>query len=556
MTLQMTPPPTAPRPIAPPPAPGGPSGRLPTPRPTRFGGLFTARTLLGRFRLLAAIIIGLAVIALVVSFLSLNVQAQNFSRVANTLTPSIAAAQELGQALEDMDARAADYQLTSRIDVTNPDFQSSVYGQQGLRAQSWNELENRRRSVDNALALLRSKVEGDTTQSDRASELDALNRIANRFYEYYARINLMRYELDQGHKEAALANYKSAEDILVGNLGQSPRDANGNSQEKVLKDNNWQQTNFTCVSDNCPADTKGKATPISFGTSGTTYDGIAANVHKLSVINQDRLDQAGSSVSQIFVFVAAALVLLAALVIAIYYAVVTHRFINLGFGLALLAGIVLAVALVLALGKASSDYRQIRDTDVQTIIQTSTIQQISADANADLSRLLLSPDSPGLDSTQPALTTDVKKAFSSSVLLASFNNKRQQVEQQLKTLGTDPAIWTSFSQQATAIQTNFNQKRLADAILIAVSPTPGRDGKQSARQLYNNFTGSIKTISDNYTAQFDTTACGAIGQSQFNHPCSAVGNGYLNLLQVLVWIMYPLVALFVAAGIWLTSRLF
>ena len=570
MTLQTNQRPPVQTPSNPAPQPPGlrPGGRPPaSPLPPRFnlGRLFNRNSLLGQFRILAAVIIVLAVIALGVSFWVLSSLQNDFRKVVTKLTPSIVAAQSLGQALEDMDSRAADYQLTSRIDVTNPDFQASVYGAPptGLRETAWSDLQDRRRLVDNQLAIVRSKaVEGDQDNLS-AAEVKAINIIDNRFYDYYAEINLMKYELDQGHKEAALANYKAAEDILVGNLGASQRDANGNSREKVLKDNGWNNVNFTCAT-NCNGQANNGA--LNFDASGaTSYDGIAANIHLLSEINQTRLNDTTGQASLILVYITAALVVLLILVIAVYYAIITHRVINLGFALAVVASLGVAIALVLTLNAATNDYNNFKNDYVegtQGIVQASTIAQISADANADLSRLLLSPDSPGLDSTNPALTADVKQAFASTTLVNSYNTKSKQVQNLLNSFNNSDVSnrWATFIAGATNnIQQKYiGQHLLAPAILAAISPNALPGNQPSVRQSYNAFTNSLNTITTSKEKAFDNTACNAISEYQFNTStaCVSPGGGYLNLLGELIWVIFPLITVLVAAGIWLTTRLF
>ncbi len=505
--------------LMPPPTQSSPPPLMPNPNlnggrpPRRVKQLLNLQTLLGRFQGLAALVIILAGIALIFSFFALSSTTSNFRQVVNRLGPSIDASQQLGQALQEMDARAADYQLTSRIDVTSPDFQSQVYGLDGLRAQAWNELQARRVVVDNKLNLLRSKVDPNSK-----TETDAINIISNRFYDYYAQLNLMKYELDLGRKEAALANYKAAHDILAGS-----------------------EANY----------------------------GIAANIKKLSDSNLDRLNKTDGPINPLLMLVIAGLVVLMVGVIAVYYAYVTHRLLNFGFALAVVVGLAAAVLLVAALNAANNDYRKIRDNDVRSIVQTSTIQQLSADAGADLSRLLLSPDSPGLDSTNPVLTSDVKAAFARDSLIKSYNDKRTRLETELRlSQGADTAAaWTNFTARADTILKKYDGKLLADAILINIgsqtlldsintSQQRSNDNKLvSARKAYTDFSDSINRIASNSKQRFDKGACDAVGDSEFGQGCAG-SNGYLNMLQIVVWVAFPLVALLIAAGVWYASRLF
>jgi hypothetical protein len=473
-----------------------------------------------------------------------------------------------------MDARAADYQLTSRIDVTSPDFIPEVNGPSGYRATAWNELEERRRRVDNALAIARYKAR-------YPGEAEAINVLSARFYEYYAQLQLMRYELDYGRKEAALANYKAAQFILVGNIGNAERDAQGNSREKVLKDNNWARQGdvaFICAI-NCATGTQGQTVRLSFNAS-SNYEGLAANVHKLAEINLKKLSEIGgiSSLNSLAVIITAGLVLLAVIILSIYYAVITHRVLNIGFLLAFVSGVVVAWLLVVNLNATTQDYDHLSEQNISAIKTVSNIQQLSADAGADISRLLLSPSSPGLDSTNSRLTEDVKQAFARDILLNAYENKRKQVELELNNLWTlasapgerselcrvfnnpgkscsgNTFSWVRFTDEAKNIFDRFDKKLLAEAILINIIPKASST-TSSAREQYNQFSSSMESISLYNKTEFDKRACNAIGESQFGNSCNGAG-GYLNQLQVIIWIAFPLLSIFVSLGVWAASREF
>jgi hypothetical protein len=560
-TLNPPPAPPAP-PIAPQPQfnPG-------TPRRRRF---FDASTLAGRFQILALAVTLLALIAMIVSYFVLENAQNNFNQIVVKITPSIDAAQRLGQSLEEMDARAADYQLTSRVDVTSPDLNANIYGITGTRQLALSELDERRRRVDNALALARSNA-------TLPGEAEAVNVISNRFYDYFAAISLMRYELDQGRKEAALANYKAAQDILVGNLGNPERDARGNSREKALKDNNWRDLDFTCV-ENCSPATLNKPVRITFDSNPqSSYQGLAANIRKLSEINRKKLDEISNfgTLETALVTITVGLVLIVIAIGAVYYALITHRVLNIGFGLALLAGIITGLLLITNLSSASRDFNDFSKKYIPAVISTSAVQQLSAGASADISRLLLSPDSPGLDSTSPALTRDVKKAFSRDTLVTAYDVKKAQVEQEMGRLSNliglenndrqirtnfcaafaaqnicppnsaEPA-WNTFNQQVTRVRDSFDKRLLADSININLT---------GARDPYNRFADSVGKIATEYKTRFDQSSCRSIGQSEFGNQCGG-DFGYLNMLQILVLAVFPLLAILVLGGVWFATSLF
>jgi hypothetical protein len=512
----------------------------------------------------------LATVSLVACFIILNLISGNFREVATKIAPSIVAAQTMGQTIEEMDAYAADYQLTSRIDVTSPDLNQAVYGATGFRNLSWQEYQTRLRAFDNALLTARNKAQYE-------GEAEAINRIVNRFYDYTARIELMKYELDRGRKEVALANYKEAQDILVGNLGNAERDANGNSAEKLLKDRNWTASDFVCAV-NCATGSQGTSKRISFDAKAN-YEGISANIHKLSEINQERLSRLGSVnfLESIVVAVAAITITLMVIVVSVYYALLTKRILNFGFLLAGITAIAFSYILIANLDTNIKDYQSFSEQYVPGVRLSTAILQLGAGANADLSRLLLSPDSPGLDSTNAALTSEVKQSFSANNLKNAYEVKKQQVEKELANLwrlantsaernalcevitttsarcSGNTFNWTLFSENAATIISNYDRKLLAAAIAVQINPKAATDNP-SAREPYNNFSSAVSAFAQDNRQNLDARECRAIGTTEFGSRCGE--SGYLNWLQILIWVAYPLIVLMFAGGVFIASRQF
>lgn len=535
--------PSAPGPLAPVPPPGKPVvvGRQ-SRRLVRFD------TLGGQFTTLVLLSVILSILGLAVSFLVLSGINDNFRSIIDKGAPSVTAAQKLGQAIQDADAEAANYQLYSRIDVTSPDYEPKVYGDNGLRQQSWNNFLRRRQQTTDMIFLARSNA---TT----SGEADAINIISDRFLDYVARINVMKYELDQGHKEAALAAYKSAHDLLIGNLNNVQLDDKGRTPEEVLKLNGWKGLD-----------------------PNRQYLGIEANIEKLSQINRTELQQASNRATSsinlnTLVVVALCILLVVGLgFLSFRHAVTTHRVLNPGYVLAFIGALALTVSLAANLLNARQDYNTVAVDSFLSIEAAARIRQLAYDANADKSRLLLSPESPGLDSSSPALTADVRRAFRQDALEDNFNKKQQLIKDQLalawanvtysgernalcktavniKGAAGCPSGSTFFLDDYlkldATIRDDFKKSLLAEAIKINVG---------ASNQTFDNFDKAITDLSAANEVEFDKSSCNAIGRTQFGNKCS--NPGYVPTFQYGVLVFFPLIALATLGGFWYVRREF
>jgi CHASE3 domain sensor protein len=552
------------------PAPGGgPTAPLPGPEPLapvtrpgplgQLGSLVRLDTLAGQFGALAILAALLSLLAMGVSFWVLNSADDNFRRVVRGSTPSIIAAEELGQNFNALDTAAADFQVTTRIDVTSPDFNPGVYGENGLRTLSDQRYLQYRQALNDALYRARNNI---TYQG----EADAINIISIRLFDYLARIEVMRNEISQGHREAALAQYKAAHDILVGNLevnsDGTPNLTNGRSPEEILAQNGWKDLDVN-----------------------KQYKGINANIAKLLKINQTELSKASDAVintaflNLVLVVVTIVLVLGVALWLSIRYALVTHRIVNPGFVIGLLLSVGILVWLASSLFQASNDYKTVSRESFLTINAASQAKQALLDYKGDESRLLLSANSSGLDSTNPNLTSAVKQAFDPAILSQNFETQKKLVEDQLKLAWTSaspaerkalcaiydnpsgtrcatserptqngavlPFAWTEYLNQHQQIVDQFNKGLLADAIKISFGPSTTQEQRVS---------DGLDALAQVNKDAFDAASCNAIGQAEFKPSC---GNtiGYLNSLETANWIIFPVIAVLALGGAWYARRL-
>jgi hypothetical protein len=494
----------------------------------------------------------LAAIALIISYQVLSQTEANFKTIISDSAPSIIASQKLGQAMQDADAAAANYQLFSRIDVSSPDFNPDVYGtpkdptcKAGLRACAWQDFLDARQQVNDALFNARKNI-------TYPGEADAINTISTRFLDYVGRINVMKYELDAGHREIALAAYKSADDLLLGNLNNVILDAQGHSPEEFMALAGWQIFDTT-----------------------KPYLGINANIEKLTEINQNALNTAASNASSsinlniIIVGMVVALLVICLAFICIRHASVTHRLINPGYTIALLIAIAVLSILLLKLNTAKDDYKTVAIDSFASIKASAIAREIAADSNTDESRLLLSPEGPGLDSTNPILTTDVRQAFGKAKLAKDFTTKTNLVKAQLNIAWANvtyvneeraalckvidnPKLnqsaggpcplnssfgFTNYLAIDSRIRTAFDQNLLASAITIDVG---------DSNTAFNTFDSGMSELSQVNEKHFDIAACDAVGLTEFGNTCS--GGGYIPTLEVVVLVGFALVALSAIGG--------
>ena len=548
------------------PVPAPPSSPVPPPTPAltprrAIKQLFRLHTLGGQFAWLVLICLLLQGLGLAGTLFALSSTQANFQTVVNNSAPSLVAAQLLGQAVQDADAKAADYQLFSRL---SPDLQKSEqkgFGTNGsqsakdLHDEDWKIILSRRREVSDQLFRVRANI-------NYPGEAQAIEQLTSKFLDYFGNLFIMKYELDLGHREAALRAYKAAYDVLVGNLNNVSLDGKGRSPEEQAKLNNWGGANFDITK---------------------PYLGIEANLHKLSEIDLRQLKQANDTATQTLVWYTIMVIVLVAgvvsslLVLGLRYAFITHRLINPGYLLAMLGSLGLAFSLISGFLQVRQDYQTVSADSFLSIQAVATIRQVANDGNADESRFLLSPDKSGLDLNSPDLTPAVKAAFNDANLTESFRLKQAVVDSELKKAWanitypgekealcemtivpagvSNSATKTACPNQSFAlleyrnldepIRANFRNGQLTEAVKIDTGVSNDYFGK---------FDAALIKLSKINEIEFDKSACSAIGQTRFGGKCA--GSGYLPGSQWYIWLGLPLLALLTLDGFWRSRRNF
>lgn len=531
----------------------------------RARGLIRLNTLSGQFNLMTLLGVILAVLAMTAAYYAMGKTADNFQRVIIQSSPSIIAANQLGQALNQLDTDAADVLITS-----SPAYATQFRNQQSAANA---DFATARQLLDDNLLKAYANVTFD-------GEEPTIKAIASELHDYLAQIEIMRYELSQGRREEALAAYKKAHDLVIGNPTHAAL-PQGRTAEELLKQNDWSGLN-----------------------TRQTYQGIEANVAKLFKINQNALDSARSNVkadtqlSLILVVIAGILLVGALAGLVLRYAIVTHRFVNLGYVAALIAATTMLILLIIALSHASDDFETVSYTSFFSVNSASRAKQALRDFNGDESRLLLSPAYLGLDQNSPVLTPEVKQAFSFDLMQQNFQYKKNQVLsrvadawsnvtydgerralcqvaditrfnpiyplQNARCGAADGLKTSSNGQPDFALTTYFGlhdnlislvqQGKVSDAIAISYGPSNGA----AARAL--NGLEQLALVNEAY---FNEASCATIGRGHFENGQFMAGDcaghafgGYLNLLQGLSPFIFTALAISIIGGAWLSRELF
>ena len=537
---------------------------------SRLSGAVRLSTLRGQFNVFSLVCVSLAIVTMIVAYWALGRTAQDFKKVIVESAPSIIAANQLGQELNRLDTDAADLLITSRPngdDVTRKQAQTAQTDYEAARTEFDSNL---------LRAYANITFPGEET---------TIKTISAGFYNYLAQIEIMRFELGQNppQREAALAAYKRAHDIVIGNPSHDPRIlVNNRSPEELLKQNNWTNLN-----------------------ANQNYLGIEANVAKLFRINQNALDTARSSVkgdttfSLILVAIAGGLLIVALVGLILRFAIVTHRLLNPGFGAALLISLVLFGLLVLAFTNATGDFETVSYTSFFSINSASQAKQVLRDFNGDESRLFLTPAALGLDPASPQLTPDVTQAFNTALLLQNFDYKKNQIIARVSDawgnvtypeergqicqvydipkLSSDPGLTLqqtkcqpneeyrgsdTNNQPQFSLQAYFDTHNNLVSLFQQGKINPALDlsyGQSNAASTHA-LAGleGLARVNENY---FNDASCSSIGEGQFQNGLFSDTNcsgrsGYLNLLQGLSLLVFTILALATVAGAWLSRRLF
>ncbi len=508
----------------------------------RSGGFLRPDTLAGQFNTLALVAVVTAMLAALVTFFIPNNASEYFKSVVTVSAPNLVAAQNLAVSFSALDIAAARLQV-ARL---NGEDKSSY-------ERARDDFFTQRQSIADTLLEARSNVTSP-------GEEEAIRDINKRFFEYIALLEVMRHELDQGRRESALAQYKAARDILVGNFG-SKAAQSGLSQEELLRKDDWVKLN-----------------------SNEKYLGIEANIERLAKINETRLNNSSQTINNNLardfwlLIGAAGLAALMLLILNVRYALVTHRLINPPIAVSLLAALAMLAWLGNTAGSGSGNYAAAALDSVSRVTTADQMKQLLLNLNSDDARLLLSSSANGPNVQPPLAAAEIRQAFDPKLLDEEFKNRYDLLQirigkawqgarsteerRALCALSDNPNptpasplcmqsersstfATLEFYSQHNQIMEQFKRGALPEAIRLAAGPSAS-----AVEQFQINATNLARYNQ----AAFDRTACTAAGKAAFGSTCRDQP-GYLNLVRYAGLLIYPLLAILILAGAWFIRRL-
>jgi hypothetical protein len=347
-------------------------------------------TLRGQFLAHAGLIFLLALSLAVAVSQSFSRASDDLNTIASGSIPSVDAAQAMAQYIEDIDARSADYLATAALTQDEPCY---IVGDKSGSSRMLTIHDCDDRNIDTEIILLNSSLFEATHNVSYPGERTAIDRITAGIEEYIADISEMRYEYQQVPNKADIQNihmqnaykaYLAATNVLHAHINLQPTtsstgDIAFNEPEASIPD--------------CAVNGQ-KLSPRQWVVMGSIEDNITC----LNTINKDHLDTAyndtvGFLGFNTLLYGGLCLVLCILLaVLTIRMIVITHRIINLGLTLALLAGIVFsifAVGLFADMSGRHGAYGQMVKDDYDSIYYAAQLKHYGTAANADESRWLI-----------------------------------------------------------------------------------------------------------------------------------------------------------------------
>jgi hypothetical protein len=373
----------------------------------------------GQFIILAALLFALALGQAALTTLRLRQAYEQLNTIGRDSTPSVDAAQAMGQYIEDIDAKAADYIGTAGLTDIRPcslPGPTPDAGQLTIHACS-------SRVIDATRALFTNELYKAVRNVTYPGERTALDRISTGFQEYMSFIGVLRHEYDLAasktdpndpHLQQAHAAYLRASAVLhTGIDWPSVADPSGSTM-----------INEAAV----PPCTLGTQT---LAATAWPQGSLRQNIDCFNVINKGYLDRAyenttsaiGTSVALV---TTSTLVFCGLLLFTTWrMARITHRIINIGLSAALLISIVqgsIVIGRFATLGGAQGTFKQLVRDSYDSVYATNTLKRDGTAANAAESRWLLSTqfgDQAGADrwyadwtATIPHVQSSIARAIS------------------------------------------------------------------------------------------------------------------------------------------------
>jgi hypothetical protein len=473
--------------------------------------------------------IALALLQMIFIALLFQRASTDLDTIANGSIPSINAAQAMTQYVEDIDAKSADFLAAAGLtDVFPCQIAGTNQNLGNLRVHNCDQ-----KTIIAEIALANQKIYETARNVTYPGERTAIERIIAGFEDYRADIARMQdeYALAKDPTDASDPNlqnayqaYVAASTILHTKIAQPPTlNANGQPiyNEPTIPDCT---INGRVVS--------GKVWPL-----GSLEDNMAC----LSSINKAHLDAAYDDTVG-FLGLAFVISLICCLLFCLLLtfttwrmAATTHRVINLGLTLALLAGVIFSVGIVSqfsTLGGRHGAFGQMVKDDYDSIYAAALLNHVGNAANADESRWLIAVefgDQANIDHWQQ--DWDQNKAEVASLITAAHANRTYPEEDQpLADMDRYWAQYTSIDSQIRAAATDQSVQSPVTRLLNAERISTG-----ISNQAFGNFADAVTRLSAANHAYYARTYTATAGALSLFLTCS--------------WVFFPLIGGVAAWGV-------
>jgi Four helix bundle sensory module for signal transduction len=358
--------------------------------------LRTRKTLKGQFSVVAVVTLLLALVLawfLSQSFLRAS---DDLNTIASGSIPSVDAAQALAQYIDDIDAKAADFLGTASIDKLSSCSVPSAGQPITVAGQTVSQCD--KLTIDAEFLLANQQLFNAAHNVTYPGERTAIERITEGLEEYSGHLTVMMREFDLAankgdatdpHLKAAYQAYLDAGNVLHTQIERQPKTPSG-----VFAYSEPANTVPTCQ----PNYPDGPTLQPDGPNGGWATGSLETNIDCLSAINHLHLDAAYNDTMS-FTGITFVLTIAFCLIFCILLLfatgrmmIITHRVINPGLTLALVASIILSVASISVFASLQGKhgaYGQLVKDDYQSVYAANLLKRVGTNANADESRWLI-----------------------------------------------------------------------------------------------------------------------------------------------------------------------
>jgi hypothetical protein len=512
-------------------------------QPTR-GNALTRRvkTLKGRFFWQAGLILLLASIMTFMGATSLNKANNDLNTINSGSIPSVNYAQTISQLISSIDAQAADYLATADLTDTTQCTITDNTDTPMLTVHDCDE-----RNIDAETVQINEQLFNAAHNATYPGEQTALERITTGLESYLGDIHQMRVDYGLAKSKADPTD-PSLQQAYQAYLASSTILHDQISLPQVTTDHI--PFNPESGVSSLPACQSADGS-VRYSPSQWTQSSLTVALDCLSDINNTALGKANRDANNFlsgsfWALVFWGLLLCGLLAFStVYMMAATHRLVNPGLLPAVLIAIILSFNLfgfVGNLDKQSNNHQTLQDgafqqmvaDDYQSVYDATLLKRFATDANADESRWLIAQefnDQPNIQHWQQDWNTNVVRVQS----LMQNANANQTWDEEVQPLKDIDTYWKQYYALDGQIRTAENNQGDPNHTLTAEKLSTGE-----SNLAFGYFTTAVQQLSN-------------ANQLHYNSTLSDTSSS-LILYFVLSLVLFPLIGLLGAGGIWLRLK--